>query len=162
VLKYNSAKCHSKYYIVRCNILIIRIIFVIPEYLRWTKTTDNLSLTCPNSKCGKVITKPLLTLNLQQSSKKPYEACPYCLTEIDVSEAKKIMPPQDTVSEVASSEEKPSQNQEKVPDCKHFFGYMSEKEHKKEMPDECMLCSKIIQCMAKENWLKKTTRIDYS
>ena len=28
---------------------------------------------------------------------------------------------------------------------------MSEKEHKQQMPEECMLCSRIIDCMAKEN-----------
>jgi hypothetical protein len=48
-------------------------------------------------------------------------------------------------------EEKPTQNQEKSSDCKHYFGFMSEKEHKLQMPEECMLCSQIINCMAKEN-----------
>jgi hypothetical protein len=28
---------------------------------------------------------------------------------------------------------------------------MSEKDHKKQMPEECMLCPQIIECMAKEN-----------
>ena len=32
---------------------------------------------------------------------------------------------------------------------------MSEKEHKLQMPEECMLCSRIIDCMAKENKFAK-------
>jgi hypothetical protein len=72
--------------------------------------------------------------------KEPYYACPYCLTEITLTETEK----DDTL-------EKPSQNQEKLSDCKHYFGYMSEKEHKQEMPEECMLCSRIIDCMIKKN-----------
>lgn len=108
-------------------------------------------LTCPNDACGKVITKPLKTLNRQQSSKEPYYACPYCLTEIVFSETESDDAPEKQVAEVAVPEEKPIQNQEKSSDCRHYFGYMSEKEHKQQMPEECMLCSQIIDCMVKGN-----------
>lgn len=107
-------------------------------------------LTCSNDACKKVIIKPLKTLNRQQGSKEQYYACPYCLTEITFAETEKNDAPQKSETEVALLEEKPSQNQEKLSDCKHYFGYMSEKEHKQQMPEECMLCSQIIDCMAKE------------
>src|SRR5208283_1691868 len=109
----------------------------------------NVKLTCPNNECNKVITKPLTTLNLQQSSKKSYNACPYCLTEITENESKN--PQTKNVAEIDVLEDKTSQNLEKLSDCKHYFGYMSEKEHKEQMPEECIMCSKIIECMAKEN-----------
>ncbi len=109
----------------------------------------NVKLTCPNNECNKVIAKPLTTLNLQQSSKKSYNACPYCLTEITENESKN--PQTKNVAEIDVLEDKTSQNLEKLSDCKHYFGYMSEKEHKEQMPEECIMCSKIIECMAKEN-----------
>jgi hypothetical protein len=107
-------------------------------------------LTCPNNACKKVIIKPLKTLNRQQNSKEPYYACPYCLTEITFPETKEDDAPEKPAAEVAVPEEKPSQSQEKLSNCKHYFGYMSEKEHKQQMPEECMLCSQIMDCMAKE------------
>jgi hypothetical protein len=73
------------------------------------------------------------------------------LTEITVVEAESEMPQAKTTKEIAIIEEKSSQNHEKLSDCTHYFGYMSEKEHKKQMPEECILCSQIIECMAKEN-----------
>ena len=112
---------------------------------------NNVTLTCPNEACKKVITKPLKTINRQQSSKEPYYACPYCLTEITFSETENDDAPEKPDAEVAVSEETPSLNLEKSSDCKHYFGYMNEKEHKQQMPEECMLCPQIIDCMSKTN-----------
>jgi hypothetical protein len=115
-------------------------------------------LTCPNDACRKVFTEPLTTINLQQSSKEQYNACPYCLTEITITETENPDPTEKESTENAFLEEKPDQSQEKISSCTHYFGYMSEKEHKLQMPDECMLCSQIIKCMIKENGsAKKTT-----
>ena len=65
------------------------------------------------------------------------------------------------MAEIAVLEDKTSQNHEKLSDCKHYFGYMSEKEHKEQMPEECIMCSQIIECMAKENGsAKEKTQIE--
>jgi hypothetical protein len=48
------------------------------------KNKKSSTFTCPNLSCGKVFDKPLQALNLQQSAGGPYDACPYCLTEITV------------------------------------------------------------------------------
>ncbi len=112
---------------------------------------SNLMLTCPNNACRKVFSKPLKTLNRQQTSKEPFYACPYCLTEITLTEVESDNAPEETTAEIAIPAEKPSQNQEQLSYCKHYFGYMSEKEHKKQMPEECMLCLKIIDCMVSDN-----------
>ncbi len=58
--------------------------------------------------------------------------------------------PREPEVEISVSQEEQSQTQENLSDCKHYFGFMSEKEHKQQMPEECMLCSKIIDCMIKE------------
>ncbi len=107
-------------------------------------------LTCPNRACGKVFSEPLTTLNLQRSSKEKYSACPYCLTEITIIDTESTNPPEKIDAKIAILEEKPNQNQEKITDCSHYFGYMSIQEHKKQMPEECMVCSQLIDCMGKE------------
>lgn len=124
------------------------------------KTKENVTLICPNDACKKVITKPLKTLNRQQSSKGPYYACPSCLTEITFYEPERDCALEKPAAEVIITEEKPSENQEKLSGCEHYFGYMSEKEHKQQMPVECMLCSKIIDCMAKEKGSANEKQID--
>lgn len=48
------------------------------------KNNKSGTFTCPNLSCGKVFDKPLKALNLQQSANVPYDACPYCLTEINL------------------------------------------------------------------------------
>lgn len=34
-------------------------------------------------------------------------------------------------------------------DCKHHFGYLSERSKSEALPEECIVCPKIVQCMLK-------------
>ncbi len=47
-------------------------------------------------------------------------ACPHCLAEIQ---------------------------EDKKPDCQHWFGYLEQREKSEELPKECIECSKSIECM---------------
>jgi DNA-directed RNA polymerase subunit RPC12/RpoP len=123
------------------------------------KTGKQTILTCPNKACGKVFAKPLTTLTLKQDSKEPYNACPYCLTEITMPEPESKNPFEKTTTEIAFLEEKSSQNHEEISNCKHYFGYMNQKEHKQQMPEECMLCSRIIECMKENGSAEGRTRL---
>jgi DNA-directed RNA polymerase subunit RPC12/RpoP len=122
-----------------------------------TKTRKETTLTCLNKACGKTITKPLKLLNLQDNSKKPYNACPYCLTEITVIETESQDPQEKNVSENSFLEETPSQNQEKPSNCEHYFGYMNEKDGKQQIPEECLLCSQVIECLKEKGSAKGKT-----
>lgn len=37
----------------------------------------------------------------------------------------------------------------KVQRCTHHFGYLSERKTKDKIPEECMMCENIVQCMLK-------------
>jgi len=37
----------------------------------------------------------------------------------------------------------------KKPGCEHHFGYLSQRASKEKIPEECMTCEKIVQCMLK-------------
>jgi hypothetical protein len=123
------------------------------------KTKKSSEFTCPNASCGKVFTKPLKALNLQQDTEEPYDACPYCLTEIkledeptSVFDEPETFEPEETETEV--EEPKPVEEKLETPEapseCPHHLGYLSERSSKEGIPDECMMCKDIVACMLKK------------
>lgn len=115
----------------------------------------NQSLVCPNPMCGKTFTKPLKVENLSSGTTKVYEACPYCLTEITVEEAVSSVEQRLTTVEEKKAvklelkETIVQQPSAEAPKCQHHFGYLSERTSRDKLPEECMLCPKIVQCMLK-------------
>ena len=101
--------------------------------------------TCPNPSCGRVFETPLNTLNLQDPSG-PYQACPYCLTKIAEPKVESGKP---EGPEGRSSKEKTSKSKEKEKpeSCGHHLGYLSERADKQQIPDECMVCNVLLDCM---------------
>jgi hypothetical protein len=124
------------------------------------KTKKNSTFTCPNASCGKVFTQPLRALNLQQDTEEPYDACPYCLTEITLDEESTVtydepepetFEPEEPEPEV--EEQKPIEEKLETPEsseCLHHLGYLSERSSKEQIPDECMMCKDIVACMLKK------------
>jgi hypothetical protein len=104
-------------------------------------------------------------LNLQQDTEEPYDACPYCLTEIVLEEEPTVAPeepetfaqeeieePEEAEPEVEETAqvEKPVETPEAPSECAHYLGYLSEKSSKEKIPDECMMCKDIVTCMLKK------------
>ncbi|MGB9675810.1 MAG: hypothetical protein ACPL0C_01305 [Candidatus Bathyarchaeales archaeon] len=118
----------------------------------------NQSFTCPNPSCGRVFTKPIKAENLSLKNG-TYDACPYCLTEITVE--KSILITEETEKEKPTPLIEKSVKQEAQPTlervhsetitkpdtCAHHFGYLSQRSTKEKIPEECMMCEKIVQCM---------------
>ena len=116
------------------------------------KTKKNSAFTCPNVSCGKVFTKPLRALNLQQDSEGPYDACPYCLTEITLDDSSMVTSdePKETEAEEKEYTEERVEIPEKPSECGYHLGYLSERSPKEKIPDECMMCKDIVECMLKK------------
>jgi hypothetical protein len=103
-------------------------------------------------------------LNLQQDTEEPYDACPYCLTEIVVEEepADIYTEPetleQEAIEEPEAEVEEPTHVEEPIEtpaaeapsECAHYLGYLSEKSSSEQIPDECMMCKDIVTCMLKK------------
>lgn len=93
--------------------------------------------------------RPLKAVNVG-ISEEPYDACPYCLTEIT---SKAQIPLEDLPKEQKplpkEAEPAPSPST-KSPGCRNYFGFLSERSSKKDIPDECMMCREIVQCMLKK------------
>jgi hypothetical protein len=60
-------------------------------------------------------------------------------------ELRKVKSEQPTVQH---AERKPTEPPAKVK-CTHQFGYLSEHDSKEKIPEECMICENIVQCMLK-------------
>jgi hypothetical protein len=99
--------------------------------------------TCPNPSCGRVFATPLKTLNLQDSSA-PYPACPYCLTKIADPQVENS---KHSSQEGGHSKEKGSKGKEKPQSCPYHLGFLSEREDKQQIPDECIVCRVLVDCM---------------
>ncbi|MEM3696055.1 MAG: hypothetical protein QXQ94_00935 [Candidatus Bathyarchaeia archaeon] len=105
-----------------------------------------------------MFTAPIKAENLNLKHAKKYDACPYCLTEITVGKNIPIIEtgqkPEVEVG-VKTQEVKPPKEKEtlqappKIQGCAHHFGYLSERKTKEKIPEECMMCGNIVQCMLK-------------
>jgi hypothetical protein len=87
-----------------------------------------------------------------------YDACPYCLTEIVVDASSPVSEeePQREIKEINVEEtsgpakkEKPVQPAAPAPNCSHQLGYLSKRSPKEKIPEECMMCNSIVECMLK-------------
>ncbi|MDH7477501.1 MAG: hypothetical protein QHH17_03865 [Candidatus Bathyarchaeota archaeon] len=58
--------------------------------------------------------------------------------------------PEVKAKEVKIPKEKETlQSPPKTQECVHHFGYLSERKTKEKIPEECMMCENIVQCMLK-------------
>lgn len=132
-----------------------------------TKTKQKMqtqSFTCSNPKCERTFANPIIVQDLNPKDKDSYQACPYCLTEIVTekpSQAKreKRKPKKKRTEKRPKIEEKkgqsikielPTEPSLEERGCPHHFGYLSERSNMKEIPEECMTCEKIVECMLKK------------
>lgn len=119
-----------------------------------TKKKENHGFTCPNPSCGRTFANPIKAENLALKSK-VYDACPYCLTEITIETNLAIVEEKEipkTSSKLTVQKEpivyegKQMESPSKV-SCQYNFGYLSQRSTKEKIPEECMACEKIVQCM---------------
>ncbi|UCF44780.1 MAG: hypothetical protein JSW44_03120 [Candidatus Bathyarchaeota archaeon] len=91
-------------------------------------------------------------MNLQQDPEGSYNACPYCLTEIILEDVLTVScdEPKETEAKKEAYAEEPAETPEKPSECGYHLGYLSERSSKEKIPDECMMCKDIVECMLKK------------
>jgi hypothetical protein len=112
---------------------------------------DASGFVCPNTSCRKIFTRPIEATNVQVSTE-PYNACPFCLTKITGEPeiisgipAKGEMSSAPAIEVINQKEEVPSSL-----GCTKHFGFLSERAANVPIPDDCLTCSDIVQCMRKK------------
>ena len=96
---------------------------------------------CPA--CGAAFEKGIELTNLSLAPRQTYLACPFCFSRLKNEPDKEVISP--TFSEEPL---KSPQNVEEVPSkCPHHFGYLKERPKNAPIPDECLTCKKMVQCI---------------
>lgn len=107
------------------------------------KTIGNTGLTC--NKCGKALQKPILARVSTGGGVQTYPACPHCMTRIHGDEALKEEDRKPEVLRKGSSE----LTAQPVSDfmCGHFFGYLNKRQKGTSIPEPCLVCTKMVECL---------------
>ena len=113
---------------------------------------DKKMVICQNVSCKKSFNAPLKTLNLQRSHTESYNACPFCLTELKIPEKQVEIQLENLKSEEKQREpkEKSDKNNDNPTRCHFHPGYLSERTSKDNIPDECLVCKDILECMLRK------------
>jgi DNA-directed RNA polymerase subunit RPC12/RpoP len=106
-------------------------------------TTESRGFTC--EECGKVYEKPILANIISEGQTQEYYACPRCMTK--VSETPKTIQEPQPPAQTVQAKKTTTVEKEAVAGCAHYFGYLRKREKDKSFPDECLTCSKMVDCL---------------
>ena len=99
--------------------------------------------------CGEEIKTPLFTVVSCGYLLEEYYACPRCLSKVGDVERNKTV----EVDEAEEEEEKVQEREvedkmEETVACAHHLGYLKRRPKNTSIPEECLTCAKMIDCMA--------------
>jgi len=101
-------------------------------------------LHCPYTQCGKNFEKPIVLTDSTKLMRETYYACPHCHCKIDFSVDKRSGSVISIKIAQTPVDIAPAQ-------CKHFFGYLKILDDDSQIPDECAICPKVMQCFVKKS-----------
>jgi hypothetical protein len=98
--------------------------------------------------CGEKFETPLLAVVSSGYIMEEYYACPKCLSKVGDLESYKT-----EVDEADEEEEKPldmevENTMEETGACGHYLGYLKKRPKGTPIPEECLTCAKMIDCMS--------------
>jgi DNA-directed RNA polymerase subunit RPC12/RpoP len=95
-------------------------------------------LRCPYKGCEKAFEKPTVLTDASTIPRQSYYACPHCMSRLDI-----------TTDNMKITSVKPTEYP-KVFDspakCAHFSGLLNSLPEGAPLPEECLLCPKVLQC----------------
>jgi DNA-directed RNA polymerase subunit RPC12/RpoP len=97
------------------------------------------------NECGGTFQKPLRAIDSSKGNVEEYYACPRCMTKVDY---RKAQPSIAKVSGISVEErEKAPEKPEGDLACSHSLGYLRKRAKDMPIPDECLTCNRMIECM---------------
>ena len=102
--------------------------------------------TC--SECHDEFSKPLLATVSSRGNVETYYACPRCLSKVsDVKRREAEEDKREASFSVEALKKAGAVKHEADVKCQHFVGYLKKREKGVAIPDECLTCDKMIECM---------------
>ena len=100
--------------------------------------------TC--EECGVTFHNPILATVYSRGQTQKYYACPRCITRVRNAETLLKDKAQSNSKETASEATGPKIAQQ-MQTCEHFFGYLNKHPKDTLFPDECLTCTKMVECL---------------
>jgi len=140
---------------------------------------ESRAIICPNPECHREIEEPILLNNLSVAPAEQYYACPHCFIKLDAeaeneeetTQESTSGPPShsvlekvlDAISAQPEKEEKEKEKKKKeehpvkqpekegkgASECPYNFGYLASRGKDAPIPQECLTCPRIVDCMLK-------------
>ncbi len=103
--------------------------------------------------CGEEFEQFLHAKVTSGESQNEYYACPRCLSRVEENKPKAAAAEEEReeeeVAEVeAEAEPEPNfPSSETAPQCQHYLGYLKNRSRNSGIPEDCLTCTKMIECM---------------
>jgi DNA-directed RNA polymerase subunit RPC12/RpoP len=99
--------------------------------------------------CGEEFEQPLHAKVTSGHGEEEYYACPRCLSKIRAIKQREVE------ADEAEAEEQPDEIEigakplktDDAPACAHYLGYLKKRPKNSPIPEDCFICSKMIECM---------------
>ena len=101
--------------------------------------------------CGEEMEQPIFAKVTLANSTEEYHACPKCLSKLDKVKQPKPIEFDDPLSSEEADTPIPTdeKHQPKITEdtnCPYQFGYLRKHQRSLPIPEECMICKKMIEC----------------
>ena len=122
--------------------------------LKFDSDTQTLIGTHENSKCvtcGEEFEQPLYTVISSGYITEEYYACPRCLSKVGGVERRKTVEAEEAEETDQSGETEVEIKMEKMEEtvaCPHYLGYLKKRQKNTPIPEGCLTCDKMIDCMS--------------
>jgi hypothetical protein len=97
--------------------------------------------------CGEMFATPLLAMVFSDYLVEEYYACPKCLSKVRSVERREQAKVEDVAKEDNSLGIEVEDAVAEETGCAHHLGYLKSRPKNTSIPEECLTCSKMIECM---------------
>ena len=119
------------------------------------------AIVCSHSKCGRSFTQPIELTTIQtDGSLETYDACPHCFSRVNLKNSR-IEKTETILDKLRKTPSEAPPNapkkglKEKVKDiekikpagCANFLGHLKTRPKGSPIPEECLTCVSVMQCM---------------
>jgi DNA-directed RNA polymerase subunit RPC12/RpoP len=112
----------------------------------WKTETENHRSDFRCGECGEEFHQPLLAKISSSGSVRTYYACPRCLTKVAEDRRQQSGRAEETPISLRDLKKASMKSEEGV-SCQHFFGYLGKRPKDTSIPEDCLVCERMIECM---------------
>jgi DNA-directed RNA polymerase subunit RPC12/RpoP len=96
--------------------------------------------------CKGTFQKPILATDSSLGQVQKYYACPRCLAKVTEVKSRKSEESKETSTPKKDMKKAVAKHEDNV-ECEHFLGYLGKRPKDMAIPDECLTCDRMIQCL---------------